>query len=267
MIFRKSVFWGYLPIFFIGCLSILPAGAREKSIPITPITPGTSELFRNLQIETKKLMNKADGSASDIKKISKQMDKIGCSQSQREDCTKMNREMRKKYVEYLEAIDSSLPKFESLFKKTLFAFEKNLKSYRRKTSVKDLWEQVSGNTVKNIAAQPARRTSRMVRIFSVFLKRRTLASRSGAHINTYTNFYEDLKNTEPILKLIRQEILMQKVYAAIPPQFVEVDFEKDREVFKRIQSEIFGDEDEIPVAPLPSTGPTVSGKPDWSERP
>ena len=121
--------------------------------------------------------------------------------------------------------------------------------------------------MKRITIRPARRGLRMARFLSSFLETLTLSSRSGAHINYYTTLYEDLKNAEPILKLIRQEIQIQKVYATIPAQFAEVTFEKDREIFKRIQNEIFGEEDEIPVAPLPSTRPVASGKPGWSQRP
>jgi hypothetical protein len=95
-----------------------------------------------------------------------------------------------------------------------------------------------------------------------------MASRSGAHINQYTTLYEDLKNAEPILKLIRQEIQTQKVYASIPAQFSEVNFEKDREIFKKIQSEIFGEEDDGPVISEPSEKePDAPGRPDWSNRP
>ena len=268
MNFRKVLFWGYIAILFPGLLFMLPAAAREKGIPIQPITPGTSELLSNLQVETKKLMTKADASASDLKKIYKQIDKIGCAQSQKEDCTKMYREMRRKYVKYLDAINTSLPAFEAHFSKTLNAFEKNLKNFRRKTSVKELWEQISGKTVKNIAIRPARRGLRMVRILSSFYRTLTMASRSGAHINQYTTLYEDLKNAEPILKLIRQEIQTQKVYASIPAQFSEVNFEKDREIFKKIQSEIFGEEDDGPIISEPSEKePTTPGKPDWSNRP
>ena len=107
----------------------------------------------------------------------------------------------------------------------------------------------------------------MVRMLSSFYRTLTMASRSGSHINFYTTLYEDLKNAEPILKLIRQEIQAQKVYASIPSQFSEVNFKKDREIFKRIQNEIFGEENEMSVAPLPSSQPASPRKPDWSNRP
>jgi len=265
--FWKLIFCGCFIVLFQGFLFLVPVTARENGIPIQPITPGTSELLNNLQQETKKLMNKAEASASNLKKVYQQIDKVGCTQSQKEDCRKMYREMRKKYIEYLDAINSSLPSFESQFRKTIISFESNLKNYRRKTTVKDLWNQVSGKTVKRIAIEPARRGLRMVRILSSFYRTLTMASRSGAHINSYTTLYEDLKNAEPILKLIRQEILTQKVYASIPTQFSEANFEKDRELFKRIQRDIFGEENETTVTPLPSAKSAAPKKPDWSNRP